>query len=104
MNAPVKPLSGAEDVVVLRPVLYARQVADMLGWTERHFLERRDALEREQGFPGRLPGLNRYSRAAVLRWIETNGRTWQPRADEAVTVSGGALELSIQALEEEYRQ
>lgn len=100
MNAPVK--HRADDVMFLRPTLYARQVADMLGFSEAYFLDRRASLEAEHGFPGKLPGLNRYSRAAVLRWIETNGRTYLPAEPETDPV--GVLGLSIRDLEKEYSQ
>lgn len=62
------------------PVLKGEQVAGLLGFrTRATFDAKRPALE-AAGFPRKLPGLNRWSRACVLRWIETNGETHLPEA------------------------
>lgn len=62
-----------DDLVVLKPVLSAARIGELLGVTEATFRTNRAKLEK-LGFPPPLPGMPRgWSRAAVLRWIETNG-------------------------------
>lgn len=76
MNAIKQPQPG-------ELVLDAAGVAALIGLpSEDAFYRRRPALEAE-GFPKKLPGLPRWSRACVLRWIETNGATYQPAAPVA---------------------
>lgn len=58
-------------------VLTAGQVAFLLRCSEDTFRNKRRRLE-AAGFPRKLPGCARWSRAAVLRWIETNGETYLP--------------------------
>lgn len=65
-------------IILDRPVLKAGEVAELFGWTITHFYTQRPKLEREGGFPPRLPGVAGWSRAAVLRWIDTNGATHLP--------------------------
>ncbi|TCD15166.1 hypothetical protein [Oricola cellulosilytica] len=61
-----------------RLVMTAREVAAALGWkTENSFRQHRLDLE-AHGFPAKLPGINGWSRAAVERWVATNGETWLP--------------------------
>lgn len=52
--------------------LSAAEVAALLGLSRWGFYRRLPAL-RLHGFPSPLPGLRRYSRAAVLRWVEGGG-------------------------------
>lgn len=89
---------NAADAAQLTPmVLTAGQVAHLLGRSETTF--KRDRLELEDlGFPQKLPGLNKWSRAAVTRWIETNGKTYEPAAPDA------ALQDVTRQLEAEYGQ
>lgn len=55
------------------PVVRAAEVAALLNFSsERYFFERRRRLEAD-GFPRKLPGINGWSRAAILSWIETGG-------------------------------
>ena len=84
MNAPVP----------LRPVVSAEEVAEMLHWSSAAtFYTKRPMLE-AKGFPPKLPGINGWSRAAVLRWIETNGQTYLPAMPEiAGGIGEGAIEL-----------
>lgn len=56
-------------------VLAAKQVAQLLGWRcVESFYNNRKKL-RDAGFPEKLPGVNGWSRNAVLRWIDGNGET-----------------------------
>lgn len=59
-----------------RQVISAVEVAAMLGFRCRESFSRsrREALE-AAGFPRKLPGLNGWSRPAIMRWIENNGET-----------------------------
>lgn len=54
------------------PVLTLSELCAILAISEATFHRRRPAMERA-GFPRRLPGLARWSRRAVLRWIEASG-------------------------------
>lgn len=83
------------------PVLTAAEVAVWLRCSEETFRNKRRDLE-GHGFPPKLPGVNGWSRAAVLRWIETNGATFLPAIDGADEMSGLVGALSVQ-LEGEYR-
>ncbi|MEO9614299.1 MAG: hypothetical protein ABJG86_11225 [Nitratireductor sp.] len=87
-------MGGAADPARGRPVLKAAGVAWLLNMREDNFRNRRPALE-AAGFPKKLPGINGWSRACVLRWIETNGESIRP--DGPV-----ALEVAAAQLEEEY--
>lgn len=59
-------------------VLTAVQVAELLGWQSADsFYRHRKALE-AHGFPRKLPGINGWSRPAILRWVRTNGETHLP--------------------------
>lgn len=70
-----------------RPVLKAIELAELLGWrTEQSFHTARPKLE-AAGFPRKLPGINGWSRACVMRWIETNGETYRPAGDERDVIS-----------------
>lgn len=80
-------------------VLDAAGVAALIGLpSEDAFYRRRAALE-ASGFPQKLPGLPRWSRACVLRWIETNGETFLPAAPAAAVSPvfyGGDIPLSLE--------
>ncbi|MEQ9244503.1 MAG: hypothetical protein RLO21_00795 [Nitratireductor sp.] len=84
-------------------VLSATGVARLLNLNESYFRNRRATLERDHGFPPKLPGINGWSKAAVMRWISTNGETYlpgQPRAEhssEEVSIT-----VAARALEDEY--
>lgn len=61
-----------------RVVIAAVDVAGLLGLRAvETFYNKRQTLE-ERGFPKKLPGINGWSRPAILRWIETNGETYLP--------------------------
>lgn len=85
MNAHVLP--------ELPAVLETGEVAVLLRYgSSNAFLNNLKKLQ-QRGFPGRLPGMRSWSRAAVLRWIETNGETYLPAdlaADDAA--AGNPLE------------
>jgi hypothetical protein len=56
-----------------RQVISAIEVARLLRYKCREsFLNKRVALE-AHGFPPKLPGLNGWSRPAIMRWLENNG-------------------------------
>ncbi|TPM06789.1 MULTISPECIES: hypothetical protein [unclassified Mesorhizobium] len=72
----------APDPVPLRPVLSADEVARLLRWTcVESFRNNRRKLE-NAGFPKKLPGCPGWSRAAVMRWIETNGGLDAPAEEQ----------------------
>jgi predicted DNA-binding transcriptional regulator AlpA len=54
------------------PVITTAEVAELLGIARATFLERATELRRDHGFPMPVPcsGSRRYSRAAVLAWID----------------------------------
>lgn len=54
------------------------EVCELLNISERTFDNKRSTLERDFGFPPKLPGLKCWSRAAVTRWVTTNGETFMP--------------------------
>lgn len=83
------------DPVRAAAVLDADGVAALLSVSQSVFYARRPALE-AAGFPQQLPGLARWSRACVLRWIETNGETYLPGPVEP------RLEMVPTPLEREY--
>lgn len=89
MNAIPKTTLAAPALLVAAPVLDAAGVAALLGLSRGHFFNRRRALE-AAGFPCRLPGLAGWSRACVMRWIETNGETFMPVATDGA--AGNPLE------------
>lgn len=57
-----------------RQVISAVEVAALLGYRCRESFsrDRREALE-NAGFPKKLPGLNGWSKPAIMRWLENNG-------------------------------
>jgi hypothetical protein len=59
-----------------RLVISAVEVAALLGFRCRESFsrQRRETLE-AAGFPKKLPGLNGWSKPAILRWLESNGAT-----------------------------
>ena len=62
----------------MRLTATAAEVAALLSCAESTFREKRQRLERDHGFPPRLPGCNGWSLPAVRRWIATNGATYLP--------------------------
>jgi predicted DNA-binding transcriptional regulator AlpA len=55
----------------LKPVINAKKVADLLGYTDvGSFYHKRPMLEARHGFPRKLPGMNGWSSKAILAWIE----------------------------------
>ncbi|MEM7303811.1 MAG: hypothetical protein AAF468_22270 [Pseudomonadota bacterium] len=66
------PISNQEPFVV-----DADEVGALLNIQGDTFRNKRRALE-QNGFPPKLPGLNGWSRPAIIRWIETNGGTYLP--------------------------
>jgi predicted DNA-binding transcriptional regulator AlpA len=55
------------------PTLTAAEVAALLGWETGTFYRKVTDLKRHHGFPPPMPGGRRYSRAAVLAWIDRGG-------------------------------
>lgn len=104
MNALNQPGPAARPGVEL--VLDAAGVAALIGLpSEDAFYRRRVELE-AAGFPARLPGLPRWSRPCILRWIETNGVTHLPGV-AGTTLYGGPFSGSfsgavLPSLEEAY--
>lgn len=88
----------------LPAVVNAEGVAALLGYrTANSFLTRRRVLEAAHGFPRKLPGLNGWSRAAVLRWVATNGETYLPAdLDDGVRIGGSGMGELARQLEEDY--
>lgn len=78
----------------------AGQVAQLLGMSEDTFA-RRMRQKLLIGFPAKLPGVNKWSRPAVVAWISSNGETSvaQPRG-----VDRGSDDIAAVAsdLEAEY--
>lgn len=74
------------DPVLSTLTIDAREVAGLLGIAETTFRNKRARLEIEDHFPPKLPGGNRWSRPAVVRWIETNGESYAI-GGEASTIS-----------------
>lgn len=57
-----------------RQVVSAIEVAALLNFRCREsFSKKRVALE-AKGFPKKLPGLNGWSKPAIMRWLENNGQ------------------------------
>lgn len=75
----------------------AAEVAAMLGCAEATFREKRLRLERDHGFPPRLPGCNRWSLPAVRRWISTNGGTYLPADSTHNDRHEHGLDLTVEA-------
>lgn len=66
-----------------RQVISAEEVARILSYHCRDsFLDKRVELE-SHGFPGKLPGLNGWSKPAIMRWLENNGKAGAPANDAA---------------------
>lgn len=61
------------DLAICQPRTLCRaQVAQMLGVSDATFTKHQPDLE-AKGFPQKLPGLNRWPRAAVETWIDCGG-------------------------------
>lgn len=75
------PVLTPETLLTLPPVIPAKVVAEILHITTEHFYSRKKQLE-NLGFPPKLPGVNGWSRATIMRWIETNGGSYQPAGGE----------------------
>ncbi|MGZ5905142.1 MAG: hypothetical protein ACXWKQ_07325 [Reyranella sp.] len=85
---------GMSPIVAGPMVLTAGQVAQLLGLSEPMFRKKAAGLQ-ALGFPGRLPGLAKWSRPAVVRWISSNGATTQqsgPPLDETLAIEVSELE------------
>lgn len=98
MNALLSPPSELPEAVILqlKPIIRAEDVAKLLNYTAAaSFYNARAALE-QNGFPRKLPGVNGWSRACIMRWIETNGETYLPEGKEP------APEKKPTALERRY--
>ncbi|MBZ9856730.1 hypothetical protein LB566_23340 [Mesorhizobium sp. CA13] len=69
-----------------RPVLSAIEVAELLGWkTVESFRNNRRRLE-AAGFPKKLPGAPGWSRAAVMRWIDSDAGSGSVPAEPAINI------------------
>lgn len=87
-----------------RQVLTAEEVGQVIGCSAATFLNKRRQLE-EHGFPPKLPGCNGWSRPAVMRWISTNGASYQPGKPEpelSVTIDPIELDDLTSRLEADY--
>ncbi len=78
----------------------AADVAHLLGLSERTFNKRRPELS-AAGFPDKLPGVNKWSRPAVVAWISSNGAPTvaTPRGAD---IGDPAIEAVATDLEAEY--
>lgn len=81
------------------PVLTLAQLLQLLQISEATFNRRRAAME-AAGFPHRIPGLGRWSRAAVIAWIDRpdalaagNDNPGQPL--DPIAMARGELEQRI---------
>lgn len=74
-------------------------VAHALGISEATFDKKRAILEREHGFPAKLPGLNMWSIPAIRSWISSNGQSIAPLPVPNDDPEIGAI---VSALELEY--
>lgn len=91
---PSSPLTGGIMTTYSHRITYDRAaLCAALGISERVFDNARKKLEAE-GFPKRLPGLARWSRAAIDAWVAANGDTETMRSilvgPEPQTPSGSA--------------
>lgn len=59
------------------------QVSQLLGITDRTFDRIRANLK---NFPSKIPGLERWSRPAVVAWIRSNGETASPGAADIAEI------------------
>lgn len=65
-----------------RQVIRAEEVAHLLGFkSRRSFDTKRPNLE-GHGFPGKLPGLNGWSRIGILNWLAANGNVETEQENE----------------------
>lgn len=65
-----------------RLVISAAEVAGLLGYRCREsFSKHRTELE-AVGFPSKLPGINGWSKPAIVNWLERNGEVDDLGADE----------------------
>ncbi len=79
----------------------AGQVAQALGISEEGFRKKRAELEQSFGFPGKLPGFNKWSQWAVIDWINSNGNTYRPQAP-AIPGDDPEIEQLVSDLEADY--
>ena len=76
------------------PVITRAQVAELLGISPATLLDRIGHMRRQHGFPEAIPasGGRRYSRAAVLAWIEQRpGPPPNPETEAAVAEAEAIL-------------
>lgn len=59
------------------PVIPAITVAELLHYRHAACFHANRARLEAHGFPPKLPGLNGWSYAAIMRWIENNGEAAQ---------------------------
>lgn len=78
----------------------AGQVAHLLGMSERMFNRQRPELK-AAGFPEKLPGVNKWSRPAVVAWITGNGQM-TVAAPRGIPNGDPEIEALVTGLEEEY--
>lgn len=57
-----------------RQVLNALEVARLLRYRCRETFHKKQAELEAAGFPTKLPGLNGWSKPAIMRWLENNGK------------------------------
>lgn len=84
----------------MQPTIDTEELAQWLGYANgAKFQNGAPALIKSHGFPRKLPGVKRWSRKAVLQWIERQGGV-----DPARAVSGAPmLEISDDYLEQTRR-
>jgi len=57
-----------------RQVISAIEVARLLNWTCRVSFDNHRLELEANGFPKKLPGINGWSKPAIMRWLEINGQ------------------------------
>lgn len=76
-----------------RQVLSADEVGIIIGCSGATFRNKRRQLE-ALGFPPKLPGFNGWSRPAVLRWISSNGHSYEAAPEIEAAAAGEDYSLA----------
>jgi hypothetical protein len=84
----------------MQPTIDTEELARWLGYASGpKFQNAAPALTKSHGFPRKLPGVKRWSRKAVLQWIERQGGVDPARAVSAAPL----LEIDDEMLERTRR-
>lgn len=97
MRGPENDLGGLQP----HPLTYTRaQLCHVLDCSEVTLRRILPDLER-RGFPGKIPGVNKWSRAAVADWIAHNGGDYTPYSERVPEVTGAIAAIAVD-LERDY--